>query len=609
MSAPEWTTSNRRMRSNSVTESSTPSQEAIDAYAQQVLKRNATEDCSPDESLGSYITSLLRMSMEKDVTQIPEYEGLVELLQEHCGLDSEEKAKEALQEICTTVVENRLPVTAVEPHHNGYYPAILPTPSSPPLRPNVPPTLHVDDEEEFPSLSEATATAQITPQRADSLIPLHLLDEDEAAAGEAAAQSSDDVVPENKKDTFPPRGKRTKAKKSLSSSASSTSSAPSHHNKPQPASDLAAALFHPARSRQSSIDESASSTSPHLAAVSTHINNTTTATQFSLAAAAAAVDPYQYEEVQNMLLAMTDGLSPQAAHEAAVLAQADVSAAHYVVQAAMTAPPICRHLLQAGCYRSDCSFSHNVGQHTCLFWLRGRCGKGEMCRFLHGFSEKLLPYNSEEYAQQEAYYASLQQQSQPSYGGYGDAATTPPAAASVSPPHPGSFANIASQGYSARASFAGGPSPAAATTTSTSNNATTSSIHNLPTVKIPGDLWNPHENRDAAAFYIADPVERFYTVMAAHPPPRDDIAIMDLHFQSTKTFAVVLQKVLPDLLQHSSCVWIITGTGHHVGSKTHQKGGGALESSVLQWLLDQTEYRIFRGKDRNGQGGAILVKR
>ena len=588
MSAPEW--NSRRTRSNSVTDSSTPSQEAIDAYAQQVLMRHASGESSPDESLGSYITSLLRINMSEDVTQIPDYEGLVELLQEHCGLKNEDVAKEMLQEICTTVVQNRLPISETE-HKPGYYPPVLPQASTP-LQGPIPPPIHVNDEEEFPSLSEATAAvAQVTPQRADSLIPLHLLDEDEGGAANVGKEASTSGNEEEsaKKTNFPPLGKKSKSKRTSSSSSSSS------HQKAQPATDLAAALFRPARSRQSSIDESASSTSPHM--IATAANNQTAA-HFSLT----AVDPYQLEEVQNMLLAMSDGLSPQAAHDAAVLAQGDVSIAHYVVQSAMTAPPICRHLLQSGCYRSDCTFSHNVGEHTCLFWLRGRCGKGETCRFLHGFSETLLPQNSGEYDQQQGdYYASMQQQQQ-SYNGYNAA---PVANSFQSPPaalqQPGSFANIASSGYSAQDSFAGDPFPPV-------SRGTAVSVQSLPTVKIPGDLWNPHENRDSAAFYIADPLERYHAVMASHPPPNDGSAIMDLHFQSMKTFATVLQTVLPDLLERHGSVWIITGTGHHVGSKTHQKGGGALESAVLQWLLDQQEYRVFRGKDRSGQGGAILVK-
>jgi len=65
--------------------------------------------------------------------------------------------------------------------------------------------------------------------------------------------------------------------------------------------------------------------------------------------------------------------------------------ARLVVEQALNLPPVCRHLLGDGCYRSDCSFSHDVEGHTCLFWLRGRCGKGAMrCRFLHGFANNVI---------------------------------------------------------------------------------------------------------------------------------------------------------------------------------------------------------------------------
>jgi hypothetical protein len=75
-----------------------------------------------------------------------------------------------------------------------------------------------------------------------------------------------------------------------------------------------------------------------------------------------------------------------------------------------------------------------------------------------------------------------------------------------------------------------------------------------------------------------------------------------------KTFASVLGVVLPQKLANHEEVWVVTGTGHHVGSRTHQKGGGALESAVIEWLSG-SGYNFARGRDRNGLGGAILVKR
>ena len=49
-----------------------------------------------------------------------------------------------------------------------------------------------------------------------------------------------------------------------------------------------------------------------------------------------------------------------------------------------------------------------------------------------------------------------------------------------------------------------------------------------------------------------------------------------------------------------------------MGRRTHQKGGGALEAAVLEYLVEHynsSDYSIQRGRDRNGQGGAVLVER
>ena len=157
-------------------------------------------------------------------------------------------------------------------------------------------------------------------------------------------------------------------------------------------------------------------------------------------------------------------------------------------------------------------------------------------------------------------------------------------------------------------------------------------INGIPTTRIPQDLWNAHENRDSSVFHIADPLERYRQVAATTTFHRNAAAsktlgLIDLHFQSTKTFATVLDAVLPTELERhqdeqgegGGGVWIVTGTGHHVGTRTHQKGGGALESAVLEYLVDhgyhnETDglgytYRVFRGRDANGHGGAILVQR
>jgi hypothetical protein len=171
---------------------------------------------------------------------------------------------------------------------------------------------------------------------------------------------------------------------------------------------------------------------------------------------------------------------------------------------------------------------------------------------------------------------------------------------------PGSFANIASKGYNTSSSFAAAASSNHRSTSSGSSNnnsisrATTAAV---PTMRIPLEVWNPHDNRDAASFFLSDPMDRFQAVMATH---KGLVNVIDLHFQSTKTFGTVLETVLHEATSVEG-VWIVTGTGHHVGNKTHQKGGGALEAAVLQWLLENGYNNVCRGRDANGQGGALFV--
>lgn len=84
--------------------------------------------------------------------------------------------------------------------------------------------------------------------------------------------------------------------------------------------------------------------------------------------------------------------------------------------------------------------------------------------------------------------------------------------------------------------------------------------------------------------------------------------VIDLHYQSVKTFAVVLRNVLPEKLREHGEAWIVTGSGHHVNRNSHQKSGGVLETAVHSWLTSNS-YKFVKGRDKNGFGGALLVKR
>ena len=360
----------------------------------------------------------------------------------------------------------------------------------------------------------------------------------------------------------------------------------------------------------------------------------------------------QVQSTAEILLTMNHSLGEHAAYEAAMVSNADINVAQYVIDGAMGASPVCRHLLNGGCYRSDCQFSHDVDGHTCLFWLRGRCNKGDECQFLHGFCAKLLEGINQELLSGAATGASaagtyggqygrgpiqtgnlLQRNAAGPYGqgmtsGVGNYNSSPFSSPNLKPAAPGrhssdfasfslsgsgespapappayapapssgsgaSFANIATSGYSNKSSFA-----------EPEGTGSRGGIGALTQyAKIPQDLWLGSEQRDSSVFHIADPMER-YTEVAKTNPRKD---VLDLHFQSIKTFPVVLSTVLDEMLETCD-VWVVTGSGHHVDKSSHQKRGGVLEEAVTSWL-DSHGYVYARGRDRNGHGGAVLVRR
>mmetsp|Transcript_32950 Transcript_32950/g.71305 ORF Transcript_32950/g.71305 Transcript_32950/m.71305 type:complete len:912 (+) Transcript_32950:402-3137(+) len=366
----------------------------------------------------------------------------------------------------------------------------------------------------------------------------------------------------------------------------------------------------------------------------------------------------QIQSTAEILLTMNGSLGEDAAYEASLISNADINIAQYVIDGAMSASPVCRHLLNGGCYRSDCQFSHDVDGHTCMFWLRGRCTKGAGCQFLHGFCAKLLdgintdflpgpeavaqdgqyslgaaPYdngpiqtgNLLQYNSTMAYPQTRSTATAPKPLGGGTFASSPFASPSLKPAAPGpqaadfgsfslaaggegpgpvpaqtsssgsSFANVASSGYDDTSSFA---QPV------DSGRTYKAGASSKQYASIPQDLWHASEHRDSSVFHIADPLERYNEVASVNP--RQDV--IDLHFQSVKTFPVVLSTILDGKLRDHGEVWVVTGSGHHVDTSSHQKRGGILEEAVNSWL-DSYAYDYVRGRDRNGYGGAVLVKR
>jgi len=429
------------------------------------------------------------------------------------------------------------------------------------------------------------------------------------------------------------------------------------------AQDLAAALFRPSRARSNSVSQDKSPMLKPLSAPAP-------ATMMALSSSVRSdLFQQQLDSATQILLSMNGSLGEEAATEAAMVSNNDINIAQYVIDGAMAAPPVCRHALQGGCYRSDCHFSHDVEGHTCLFWLRGRCGKGESCRFMHGFSEKLLEGIKKDFlpsiqnadlgeGEQPILTANLVQHNRcmssslpkhdgralsfldPSQGkDMGNfsqmsaslpkqsnilSATRPsqPTSVPVQPlsvhspskegphsenvygpqgeaPKPSSisaWSNVAQRGYSLTSFSSHDDTEATEVPVAKGKNK-----HKA--VKIPQNLWNPSEKRSSSAFHIADPMKRYAEVSATHP--RKDV--VDLHYQSMKTFSIVLSQVLPIKFRQHNELWVLTGTGHHVARNSHQKSGGVLESAVMSWL-DDHGYDYMRGKDRNGYCGAVLVK-
>ncbi|CAJ1957270.1 unnamed protein product [Cylindrotheca closterium] len=627
---------------------------AVDAYAIRVLRRLSPPEAVVDESVGPYVTSLLRcadISSKDEVTKLPEFESLLELLEDQCSMENE-SATQAVLAIATAVCTGTIPSeTRSRSASFGVFTTVgvqtrkrsqsfgLYSGGGLDSFKSMSDTSSKETSSEdvkFDSVfGEPFTPIQVgapSPMKMEALVPVDLLgalnnpsphisrigghahfreafeqqqqkQEQELTQRNQQEQEQEKESDDGKKSDSPSDDGGAFPTLSAATSASvKKQQAPEKMSRGRKGSkthtdpDLAAALFRPARTRANSVDVEDNSAC-----------NSKSATQPSNTALHSAPPGNQFFKQQldscvEILLSMNHDLSEEAAREAGFIAKGDINIAQYVVDAAMTAKPVCRHMLHGGCYRSDCQFSHDVEGHTCLFWLRGRCGKGSTCRFLHGFNPKLvenIPSRSQ--APQQVFsgdFGPLPAASTPtmdssSASSHGMKANRTPTSVRTNL-EASSFANIASKGYS-QFKFASPTSVA-------SPKAATPSA--LPTVRIPQDLWNPHENRDATFFHIPDPIER-YTRVSASVKRRD---VIDLHFQSTKTFSAVLARVLPNKLSELHEVWIVTGTGHHVGSKTHQKGGGALERAVTTWLVEEG-YNCYRGRDRNGLGGALLVKR
>jgi hypothetical protein len=299
----------------------------INAYVQHVLEEIA-KDTRIEDSLGSYITEALRRSLadrppllpssllqslhfeeELDVNDIDDYEGLLELVHEQCGVPVQ-VAQSALRRIVVAVSTNRLPADYQVQRGSG-----TASTSS---------TLSTTSSSSSSSSSTlATAAHYPSPLALSPLAPPH-------------------VAPTAPLELLPPPH------------AASWGFQPYQEEEPhhiqQPEQD-------------------------YLYALDTFLSTSPVVLEF--------------------------GICPQAAGEAILAARSDLAAAEALLLEALQAPPVCRHLLSHGCYRRDCTYSHDIETYTCTYWLRGRCEK-EACPFRHGFGraqqqqpdEEAFPFHS-----------------------------------------------------------------------------------------------------------------------------------------------------------------------------------------------------------------------
>jgi hypothetical protein len=659
-------------------------QEEIDNYAQQLIEYTAhahqqqeqSGSNTIDDSLGSYITNCLRTSLSEmnistvidgtlhpqqiiDVATIPDYESFCELIQEHCQL----------------AIVNSFGDDDHNNHHSndyGYHTNPIAIHVLQKIL-NVLTTQHIpaDDFIIFQNTQQKQLHGDHNTNEDDdhdaninnnSLLPESLWQDVLAETVSSKNGDSDDA---NYDISTTPKSS------SVSISTPHTGDIIQQQKDKDDITNIVSSELDTASENQISINQQGEQQEHEEAFQQQQLYDEQELHQYEHQ----DVDEYIRSNVVGMLLQwyVAQDLCYDAAYAATCMANNNVILAQYIIASAFTQIPICKHLLNDGkCYRADCTFNHNIDQHTCVFWMKSRgCSKRDSaidpCRFLHGFSPKLLENIPEQIQIQAAAANHSHNSTITPYRNVRDFYATSVPTNSISDTgnnHPSntdttsnvkSFANIASKGYSTKKSFTQLHQDQVPITKSNSIATTATAIQQvlqqLPTMLIPQNLWQAHENRDASAFYISDPLERYYTVSATTPSTatssknsHNSNNIIDLHYQSIKTFPVVLDTILPEKLTlltppsdssiHGSSlntngIWIVTGTGHHVNTqRTHQKGGSTLENAVLEYLISNyvlsptndnstgivtasspNKYRIYKGRDRNGKGGAIFIQR
>eukprot|EP00927_Polykrikos_kofoidii_P008007 TRINITY_DN13314_c0_g1_i1.p1 TRINITY_DN13314_c0_g1~~TRINITY_DN13314_c0_g1_i1.p1 ORF type:complete len:954 (+),score=143.72 TRINITY_DN13314_c0_g1_i1:136-2997(+) len=118
-------------------------------------------------------------------------------------------------------------------------------------------------------------------------------------------------------------------------------------------------------------------------------------------------------------------------------------------------------------------------------------------------------------------------------------------------------------------------------------------------VIIPKAVAQAEDLRDASAFEIPDPFERFFAVNARNTGTLS-ASLLDLHFQSPQTFVPLLDEALPERLHmFPQGVWILAGTGQQ-STQRSQHHGVSLFDAVRDYLV-RRRYDFAIGQGSEGQ--------
>jgi len=259
--------------------------------------------------------------------------------------------------------------------------------------------------------------------------------------------------------------------------------------------------------------------------------------------------------------------------------------------------PECRYA--AACTRKDCIFKHppkkvaaaapaaEKSDKVCFAFVAGRCAFGKWCHDKHPDEDSCRTIR-DRYTKIDCQWGRICRTEGCLYR-HPDNEPIGPAMPLVPPkPQP--------------AVFADGPTIAPTNAQGGVARPRAAVPGRIEVLPIPKAIMQAADLRDATAFDISDPLDRFIAVNARNTGTQS-AALLDLHFQSAQTFQAVLDDVLPERLrmfQQSGGAWLVTGVS------SSQQGAGLFDA-VREYLV-RHGYQFAIGQDEGGLPSAFHVR-